>query len=249
MPLALAAAMLVVAGCGQTTSSSSDASGSTGAGSAGYGTTVYKRVPATLLRLPLTNQSGKRVSLGSWPGRTVLLVPFLSLCQDICPMTTGNLLQVSQTLRADHAGAKVEIVELTVDPQRDTPARLAAYAKLTGADWQLVTETPSELRALSKFFGFIYQRVPEERPAGIDWWTGKRLTYDVDHSDNYFVLDPTGAERVIQDAAPDFKGRLNPKLYRFLSALGRAHLSHVPQPDWTPKDALQALAVSVGKPF
>jgi protein SCO1/2 len=204
-------------------------------------------VPAALMHLPLTNQSGKRVSLASWPGRTLLLVPFLTLCQDICPMTTGNLLQVSRTLRADRAGSKVEIVELTVDPGRDTPARLAAYAKLTGADWQLVTESPSELRALAKFFAFYYQRVPEDSPAGTDWWTGKRLTYDVDHSDNYFVLDPTGAERVVQDAAPDFRGQLNPRLYRFLSALGRAHLKHAPQPDWTPRDALQALSVSVGR--
>lgn len=246
---ALAAATLLVAGCGGSTASSSDAGSSPGGGSGGYGTTVYKRVPGSLLHLPLTNQSGKRVSLASWPGRTVLLVPFLTLCQDICPMTTGNLLQVSQALRAEHADSKVEIVELTVDPKRDTPARLAAYTKLTGGNWQLVTERASELRALARFFGFYYQKVPEERPAGIDWWTGKRLTYDVDHSDNYFVLDPMGAERVIQDAAPGFHGQLNPKLYRFLSALGRAHLSHVPQPEWTPRDALRALGVAVGRPL
>ncbi len=147
------------------------------------------------------------------------------------------------------AASSVQIVELTVDPGRDSPARLAAYAKLTGASWELVTEPPAELRRLAKFFGFYYQKVPEDDPDARDWWTGKPLTYDVDHTDNYFVIDPTGAERVVQDGAPDFHGKLNPTLYNFLDELGRQHLKSPPQPDWTPANVLQALAVSVGRPL
>ena len=164
-------------------------------------------------------------------------------------MTTGNLLAVEQSLNAEHAASSVQIVELSVDPGRDTPHRLAAYAKLTNATWQLVTEPVTELHALAKFFGFYYQKVPEDDPDARDWLTGKPLTYDVDHSDNYFVIDPAGVERVVQDAAPDFHGQLNPKLYRFLDELGREHLKSPPQPDWTPSDALRALSVSVGKPL
>jgi protein SCO1/2 len=197
--------------------------------------------------MPLTDQYGRRTSLASFSGRTVLLVPFLSLCQDICPLTTGNLLQVHDSLRADTADASVEIVQLSVDPERDTPERLLAYAKLTHAKWELVTEPASELGAFAKFFGFSYQKVPEEKPAGRDWLTGDPLTYDVDHSDNYFVIDPHGVERVVQDASPKFRGVLNHKLYDFLSDLGRQHLAHPAQPSWTPEDALRALSVSVGR--
>jgi protein SCO1 len=253
--LVAVAAALLLAGCGSSSapvtgsragsSSASATDAASSGGSGGLGTIVHIGVPAALRRLPLTNQHGQRVTLGSWRGRTVLLVPFLTLCQDICPLTTGNLVQVQQSLGADHAASKVQIVELSVDPERDTPARLAAYAKLTGASWQLVTEPPPELHALAKFFGFYYQKVPEDDPDARDWWTGKPLTYDVDHTDNYFVIDPTGVERVVQVAAPDFHGHLNPKLYNFLDALGREHLKHAPQPDWTPTDALQALSVSV----
>ena len=64
----------------------------------------------------------------------------------------------------DGAASHVQIVELSVDPKRDTPARLAAYAKLTGAGWQFVTEPPSELAALAKFFGFTYEKVPQGTP-------------------------------------------------------------------------------------
>ncbi len=205
---------------------------------------VDQQVPSSLRRLPLTNQHGQKVDLASWPGKTVVLVPFLTLCSDICPLTTGNLLQVEQSLLRDHAASKVQIVEVSVDPRRDIPARLAAYAKLTGARWQLVTEPPRELAALAKFFGFSYEKVPEDNPPSIDWWTGKPLTYDINHSDNYFVIDPTGAERIVQEAVPDFHGHLNPKLYRFLNAEGHQHLNHpAASPNWTPADLLGALGL------
>jgi protein SCO1 len=224
-------------------SSRSSASWATAESSGSLGTVIDQRVPESLRRLPLTNQHDKRVDLASWPGKTVVLVPFLTLCSDICPLTTGNLVQVEQSLRADHAASKVQIVELSVDPKRDTPARLAAYARLTGVDYQLLTESPRELAALSKFFGFTYEKVPEDRPPSIDWWTGKPLTYDINHSDNYFVIDPSGAERVVQSAAPDFHGHLNPRIYHFLSGLGLYHLKRPAQPSWTPKDLLEALSL------
>jgi len=247
--IACFAALVVLAtGCGGSASTSTSAP-VPGSGTAGVGTRLALTVPPALRRLPLTNQRGETVQLSLWRGKTILLVPFLSLCQDICPMTTGNLLTVEQSLRADHAAGDVEIVELSVDPGRDTPARLAAYAKLTDATWQLVTEPSRELRRLARFFGFYYQKVAEDDPGARDWWSGRRLTYDVDHSDNYFVIDPNGIERVEQDAAPAFRGQLNPKLYKFLNAPGRQHLDHAPQPDWTPVDALQALAMSVGRPL
>jgi cytochrome oxidase Cu insertion factor (SCO1/SenC/PrrC family) len=250
--VSLLLAVAAVGGCGGSGSTSTATAASQaapGPGSAGPGTQLHLPVPAALEHLALTNQHGKTVSLGSWPGKTVLLVPFLSLCQDVCPLITGNLLTVQQSLRSDHAAADVQIVELSVDPQRDTPARLAAYAKLTGGNWQFVTESPADLRRLAKFFGFYYAKVPEDHADAVDWWTGKHLTYDVDHSDNYFVIDPKGIERVENDAAPDFHGKLNRKLYDFLDALGHEHLVQAPQPNWTPADLLQALAVTVGRPL
>jgi len=235
--VAIAVACLAISGCG----GSSDSATTGSSTPASYGTVIDQPVSSNLRHLPLTNQHNQKVDLASWPGKTVVLVPFLTLCSDICPLTTGNLVQVEQSLRNDHAASKVQIVEVTVDPKRDTPARLSAYAKLTGAHWQLVTEPPRELAALAKFFGFTYEMVPEGKPPSIDWWTGKPLTYDINHSDNYFIINPKGRERVVQSAAPDFHGDLSPKLYKFLSGLGLYHLNHPAHPDWTPKDLLGAL--------
>jgi protein SCO1 len=241
--LAVAATVAAVLIASSSSSFTPRASTSSTVRNGAFGAAIDKAVPPELRHLPLTNQYGQRVDLSAWPGKTVLLVPFLSLCSDVCPLTTGNLLQTQRSLAADRASSQVQIVELTVDPQRDTPARLAAYAKLTGASWQLVTESPAVRDALAKFFGFSYERVPQDNPPAIDWWTGKPLTYDVNHSDNYFVVDSQGNERVVQDASPDFHGHLNPKLYRFLTALGHQHLAHAPEPSWTPANVLEALGV------
>jgi protein SCO1/2 len=178
-----------------------------------------------------------------------LVVPFLTLCTDICPLDTGNLLQVEHSLVADGSAAKVQLVELSIDPGRDTPARLAAYARLTGASWELLTETPAQASALEHFFGWVVQRVPEDSPPSVDWWTDKPLTYDVNHSDGFVVLDARGTVRFSTGAAPDFHGTLNPTLHRFLNAQGRDHLVHPLRPGWNPTVALETLGWMLHRPI
>jgi len=168
-------------------------------------------------------------------------VPFLTLCTDICPLDTGNLLQVEQALRTAGVASKVQLVELSIDPERDTPARLAAYAHLTGATWQLVTETPTVATELERYFGWGVQKVPEDSPPSIDWWTGKPLTYDINHTDGFIVFDSQGVERFTTGAAPDFHGTLNPTLHKFLTDEGLDHLAHPEKPGWNPSNALQVL--------
>jgi protein SCO1 len=223
------------------------ADGPPGPPNTGSGTVETMAVPAAIAEAPLTDQAGRSVSLASFRGRTVMLVPFLTLCSDICPMTTGNLLQVEHSLDATHVAGKVQIVELSVDPDRDSPARLAAYARLTTANWELVTESDQELATIAHFFGFVYQRVPQDNPPAVDWWTGQTLTYDVNHSDGYVLISPSGTMRFFTGAAPAFTGQLNPKLHAFLSDEGLDHLAHPPKPSWTPSDALAALGWMLGQ--
>jgi protein SCO1/2 len=208
------------------------------------GIVEHRAVPASLMSLPLTDQHGHHVTLSSWRGRTVVLVPFLTLCTDICPMDTGNLVQVQRVLDRAGVARQVQLVELSVDPRRDTPARLAAYARLTGANWQLVTESPAVLSQFERSFGWYVQRVHDGEHS-IDWWTGKALTYDVNHSDGFEVIGPGGTLRFATGAAPDFHGRLNPTLHHFLSPEGIAHLHRPPQPGWTPAQLLGTIAWAI----
>jgi len=214
---------------------------------ASAGTVEARAVPAAIESASLVNQRGQRVTLASFRGRIVLLVPFLTLCNTICPLTTGNLLQTESALKAAGLGDKVQIVELSVDPGRDTPARLSAYAHLTGANWQLVTESPTELARFARFFGFSYRKAPPGHPPPIDWLTGKPLTYVVDHSVGYYLISSTGTLRYTTAAAPDFTGTLNPTLHAFLNTQGRAHLAHPEKNGWTVGDALNSLSWLLGR--
>ncbi len=217
-------------------------SGPPGPPPASAGTLVSLRIPAPIADLPLIDQHGAVTDLAKLRGTTLMLVPFLTLCQDMCPFDTGNLLQVQQAIDLAGVRSAVTLVEISVDPGRDSPARLAAYAQLVGAHWLLLTETPSTLNQLERFFGWWSQTTPEDSPPAVDWWTHQPLTYDVNHSDGYTLVDAAGVERYATGASPDFSGTLNPTLHHFLSPLGRSRLAHPPQPGWTPTDALAALS-------
>lgn len=211
------------------------------------GVVLDRPIPAAISHIELTNQHGSVLTLASLRGKTVMVVPFLTLCTDICPMTTANLSVVQRSLHHSGLASKVVIVELSVDPGRDDVARLAAYSRLTGASWQLVTESPADLKSLATFFGFYYKKVPEDVPPSIDWLTHKPLTYDVDHSDGYILINRSGRLRFVTSASPGYHGKLVPTLYNFLDDQGRQHLAHPEKPDWTAANALGALGWQLGR--
>jgi protein SCO1 len=194
----------------------------------------------------LVDQRGQTVSLAGLRGKIVVLAPFLTLCQDECPLVTGAFISLQRALRAAGQGGRVVFVEATVDPGRDTVARLAAYQKEFGADWDLWTGTPAEIAAFWKPFGVEYQIVPEAQPAKIDWYTGKPLTYDVDHTDGYILIDGAGRERFVDATAPNQKGVLDAKLRGLLNADGVHELQNPEPPDWTTADALAAISWLLG---
>lgn len=196
--------------------------------------------------MALTNQQGKTVTLADQRGKVVVLAPFLSLCQDECPLITGAFITLQHDLRAAGLAHKVVFVEATVDPGRDTVARLAAYQKEFGADWELWTGTPSAIAAFWKPFGVSYKVVPEEQPPKDDWWTGQPLTYDVDHTDGYILVDQSGRERFVNASAPDEKGALDAKLRGLLDGGGLRDLQNPQGPNWTTAQALDAIGWLLG---
>jgi protein SCO1/2 len=185
------------------------------------------------------------VSLASLRGKVVVLSPFLTLCQDECPLITAAYTSLQHDVQAAGLSGRVVFVEATVDPGRDTVARLAAYQKEFGADWDLWTGTPAEIAAFWKPFGVSYQIVPEEQPPKLDWWTGTPLTYDVDHTDGYIVVDAAGRERFVDASAPTIPN-LSPKLKTLLDPGGLHELAHPAPTSWTTADALGAIGWVLG---
>jgi protein SCO1/2 len=207
-------------------------------------------VPASVADLPLTTDTGRVTSLAAWRGQVVVLTDFLTLCQETCPLTTGNLLMMDRAVTAAGLGRRVHFVELTVDPGRDTPSRLRAYRKLIGApaNWSLLTGSPAVIRQIWRYFRVWYQRVAEGSPPGIDWLTGRTLSYDVDHQDTLIYLDAGGRERFVVLGNPNAEAApIPPALRGFLSAQGRADLRHPDASTWTAAEALSPIAWLTGK--
>jgi protein SCO1/2 len=208
-------------------------------------------LPGSVADLPLSTDAGRLTSLAALRGRVVVLADFLTLCQETCPLTTGNLLVMDRAVTAAGLARRVLFAELTVDPGRDTPYRLHAYRALVGApaNWLLLTASPAVIGRIWRFFRVWYQQVAEGSPAGTDWLTGKPLTYDIAHEDALVYIDAQGRERFLVVGSPDAAGApIAPALRRFLSAQGRADLRHPDASTWTVPEALSPIAWLTGRP-
>jgi cytochrome c biogenesis protein CcmG/thiol:disulfide interchange protein DsbE len=196
--------------------------------------------PRAVPALRLTGADGRSVSLRSWRGRWVILAPSMTLCHEVCPMTTDVLMQVQAQLRRAGLSRQVVVATATVDPWRDSPARLRAYLRLTGANFPMLTGSESEIRRLWRFFGVAYARVPQGKPADIDWLTRRPETFDVQHTDALFLLDPAGQERIADDGMPQVSGHLPAALAKLLNDQGRQNLTH-PEFAWSAPDVVDDL--------
>ena len=205
--------------------------------------------PRAVPPIPLSGADGRRVTLPSYRGRVVVLAPFLSLCAEQCPITTGAFMQAAHRIAAAGLGRKVVFVEASVDPWRDTPRRLRAFQQLIHARGVvMLTGTRPHVRAFWRFFGVWYHRVAEDSPPDIDWWTHKPQRFDVVHTDAVLIIDPAGRWRVAALGMADPGGRLSPPLRGLLNTDGLRNL-RAPQEPWSVPQLLQDIAHVLGQPI
>src|SRR5207248_2216437 len=117
--------------------------------------------PRPVPAFTLTDDQGKPFSTTQWRGKWVVLAPSLTLCHEVCPMTTAALDQIRQIVDRQGLSHQVAVAEVSVDPWRDSPGRLKAYRRLSDAGFQLLTGTQPEIKRLWKFFGVYYARAPQ----------------------------------------------------------------------------------------
>lgn len=208
----------------------------------GTGWPFDRRVPS----LALVDDHGRPTSLATLRGKAVVLAPSLTLCHEVCPMTTGAFMRMRRTVAAVGLSGRVAFVEVTVDPWRDSPARLRAYARLTGARFALLTGSAAQIRRFWRFFGIGYRRVRQGHPPDTDWWTHKPEAYDVEHVDGVFLIDPRGHERAFFSGMAGVGGHLGPRLGSLLSDDGRRNLAH-PRDAWTGPRVLAAVGRLLGR--
>ena len=108
----------------------------------------------------LVDQSRTPRPMESLRGHRVSLTFVYTRCPvpDFCPLMDKQFVEVQQAIRKTPALADVRLVSVTIDPEFDTPAVLAAHAKALGADpglWHFVTGDRAEVLAFAKRFGVI----------------------------------------------------------------------------------------------
>ncbi len=140
-------------------------------------------------RFQLTDQQGRSFGSDDLAGRAALFSFVYTNCTDTCPLLTATMAQVQGQLRSDGLlGSKVQMVSVTVDPDRDSQAVLAAYADRFHADpeaWRFLTgEREAVFDVLA---GFKLNTAEVARAfAGADV---------IPHSNRFAVVDPRGEVR------------------------------------------------------
>jgi cytochrome oxidase Cu insertion factor (SCO1/SenC/PrrC family) len=215
--------------------------------SASIGVIQDRSVPSGIADLPLQNQAGQNVTLGQFRGKVLLVAPFLTSCQEECPITTAALLVMQRSIAQDGLSGKVVLAEITVDPGRDTPARMTAFAQMTGSTWPLLTGSSQVLARLWKYFGIYYQRVAEGAPPGIDWETHRPYTYDVDHSDGFILMDGQQRERFVAGGMVHIS-TIPTRIRRLLDSQGQSNLTDPGGGSWTVPQGLGAIGWVLGRP-
>lgn len=132
----------------------------------------------------LTDHAGKPRTMADFRGKAVVIFFGYTQCPDVCPTTMTGMAEALKLLGGD--AAKVQVLFVTVDPERDTQQLLAQYVPVFNpsflglyADAQTIARTAQEFRV-------FYKKQPGSTPT----------TYTVDHSAGSYVYDPQGRLRL-----------------------------------------------------
>ncbi|ODU39349.1 MAG: photosynthetic protein synthase I [Comamonas sp. SCN 67-35] len=136
--------------------------------------------------LPLTDQFGQQRHLKDFAGKVVAVFFGYTNCPDVCPTTMSELAQVKSDLGAE--GDRLQVLFVTVDPERDTPEVLKAYMAHFDPSFLALRGSPEELAAVAKDFKIFYKQVPGDTPT----------SYSMDHSAGMYMFDPKGQLRLFQ---------------------------------------------------
>jgi protein SCO1/2 len=134
--------------------------------------------------LELTDQFGKRRSLGEFKGKAVVVFFGYTQCPDVCPTTMAELSQAKRLLGAD--GERVQGIFVSVDPERDTPVVLKDYLAAFDPSFVGLRGSIDETKAAAKEFKVFFAKVPG-RTEG---------SYTIDHTAGAYLFDPAGRVRV-----------------------------------------------------
>ena len=137
----------------------------------------------TVPALEMTDENGQPVMMDELKGKWSLLFFGYTFCPDICPTTLAQLRQVKSELPKE-AVERLQVVLVSVDPNRDTPTQLKQYLGYFDKDFRGVTGSLDNLQKLANAVSIPFIPADTSKP-----------NYTVDHSGNLAVIGPDGTQR------------------------------------------------------
>jgi len=132
----------------------------------------------------LADHTGKTRTLADFRGKLVVMFFGYTRCPDVCPTTLAELKAVKERLGED--GKKLQVLFVTVDPERDTPKLLADYVPAFDPSFLGLYGDSAAIAKVAKDFRVFYQKAPGKTPD----------SYTVDHTAGSYVFDPQGRLRL-----------------------------------------------------
>ncbi len=129
----------------------------------------------------LTDQHGKKVTDADFRGRHMLVFFGFTNCPDICP--AGLQLIAAALDKLGSKAANVTPIFISVDPERDTPEKLAAYVKNFDDRIVGLTGTQEEVTAVAKAYRVFYEKTPNESSSS---------DYGMNHTSIIYLMRPDG---------------------------------------------------------
>src|SRR5258708_33436711 len=128
----------------------------------------------------LTDQDGRTVTSDSLKGKPTLIYFGFTYCPDVCP-TSLLLMETALEKLGPDAAKKVNLVFITVDPERDTPKLMKGYVENFGPTFIGLTRTPQHIADAARAYRGYYQKMPGKDGA----------PYLMDHSSTAYLLART----------------------------------------------------------
>jgi len=132
----------------------------------------------------LIDHNGKPRTLADFRGKAVVIFFGYTQCPDVCPTTMTGMAEAMKQLGAD--AEKVQVLFVTVDPERDTPQLLGQYVPVFNPSFLGLYSDPQTIAKTAQSFRVFYQKQPGSSPT----------TYTVDHTAGSFAFDPQGKPRL-----------------------------------------------------
>jgi len=162
--------------------------------------TSYNEPYPTAPQIELTKSNGETFRLSDQRGKIVLLFFGYTSCPDVCPTTLAELNQVMDGL-GDKADL-VQVIFVSVDPERDTPEKIQQYAGHFNQDFIGLSGSTDELKTIWDSYGVFREEVESDSALG----------YIVNHTARTYLIDADGNLRLsygfqtpVEDIVSDLK--------------------------------------------